>query len=312
MGKSKRRFNRPQKRPPAKIPNKLIFLERTSVQEIEKLKEFGEYYIRFHSDYYSTLAYQRSQIQNEIKKALMEATSRDFPIVGWKRIVRLKHSNKPLSVAGSIKNIGGRFNIGDINSPLVTKFPALYIAEDFDTAIKEVLYQGNEGSTNDKAHIFALANNDSFTSVSLRGHLDFIIDLNKPEALEPFIDLIKDFTVPDYLQQAAKKLNEKIDLIKSVSGLMNAILSPNWRDWPMLFDVPTTSQVFGELVANAGIDGILYPSKYSNKHCLAIFPQNFDTTDSYVELEHESSPEVKVKRLDCNTWLQFSSELLGL
>ena len=309
MGKSKRRHKKSKKQSSSRSPKKLILLERTSVVEIKKFKEFGEYYLRFHSDYYSTLAIQRSQVQNELKKALMEATSRNFEFSEWKRIVRLKYSNKPLSVEGSIKSIGGRFNIGDISSPLVTRFPSLYLAEDFYTAIKEVLSQGEKSA--DEVYTFALANKESFTSVSLRGRLDFIIDLNKPEKLQTFVDLIKNFTVPDYITLAAKKLNEKIDLIKTAQGLVNALLIHNWRDWPMLFDIPTASQIFGELVANAGIDGILYPSKQTEKNCLAVFPQNFDTPDSYIELEHETAPEVRIKRLDYDIWSKSSTELLG-
>lgn len=241
----------------------------------------------------------------------MDATIRNYKLSGWKRVVGYKYSNKPLSVAGSLKTIGGRFNIGDIGSSLVTRFPALYIAEDFATALQEA-FQANDGAIKDSTFTKALVDKASFTSVSLRGSLDFIIDLNQPQKLEPFVNLIKNFTVPDYIKQAAKKINQNVDIINSIPLLMNALLIPNWKDWPMLFDVPTTPQIFGELVANAGIDGILYPSKFTKKKCLAVFPQNFGTADSFIELEDESSPEVRIKRLDSSAWFQSANELSGI
>ncbi|MDE2313913.1 MAG: hypothetical protein KGL04_07050 [Elusimicrobia bacterium] len=45
--------------------------------------------------------------------------------------------------------------------------------------------------------------------------------------------------------------------------------------------VPISSQLFGQLAADAGIEGIVYPSKFSGKDCLAVFPQNFEN-ESYV------------------------------
>lgn len=62
-----------------------------------------------------------------------------------KRIVKLKYSHRPLAVKGSIKTIGCRFNIGDVDAPVVTPFPALYGVEDFDTGIQELLQTGMRG-----------------------------------------------------------------------------------------------------------------------------------------------------------------------
>ena len=62
---------------------------------------------------------------------------------------------------------------------------------------------------------------------------------------------------------AAKKIGlPEPELIRTLSRLTDSLLDPNWRMWPMQFDVPATSQVFGQLVAQAGIEGIVYPSKF--------------------------------------------------
>ncbi|MHB8391284.1 MAG: RES family NAD+ phosphorylase [Acidobacteriaceae bacterium] len=52
----------------------------------------------------------------------------------------------------------------------------------------------------------------------------------------------------------------------------------------------------------AGIEGILYPSKRSGKECLAIFPDNFAMTSSYIQLDDEP-PHARVeRRIDSNNW----------
>ena len=74
----------------------------------------------------------------------------------------------------------------------------------------------------------------------------------------------------------------------------------------MLFDVPTTSQIFGQLVVEAGIEGILYSSKFTNKNCLAVFPQNFDeTSGSFIQLDDETPAGVTIPRLDARVWKEF-------
>ena len=52
----------------------------------------------------------------------------------------------------------------------------------------------------------------------------------------------------------------------------------------MIFDIPSNSQIFGQMVRASGISGILYYSKNTKKECLAIFPDNLKDSSSYVEL----------------------------
>ena len=99
------------------------------------------------------------------------------------------------------------------------------------------------------------------------------------------------------------KFKDKPDVINTVPKLIDGLLAPNWREWPMQFDVPVASQIFGQLVKDAGIEGILYPSKFSNKNCLVIFPQNFDdTNDSLVQLDDPAPKETKILKWDAKTW----------
>jgi hypothetical protein len=130
------------------------------------------------------------------------------------------------------------------------------------------------------------------------------VNLRQPERLQSFVDLIKDFSIPDHLKEAAGEIGlPQHDLIRTVSKLTEVLLVPNWREWPMQFDVPFSSQIFGQLVAETGIEGILYPSKFTGKDCLVIFPQNFDdSSGSFVELDGELPTGVRIRRLDAKTW----------
>lgn len=77
----------------------------------------------------------------------------------------------------------------------------------------------------------------------------------------------------------------------------------------MQFDVPVTPQIFGQIAVEAGIEGILYPSKFlDGGDCLAIFPQNFDeTSGSFVQLDDEAPKEARIRRWDAKTWKENKS-----
>jgi len=259
----------PSGRPPQKKQIAYL-LDQFSSADIKQWKSIKDLLLKYHWDFYSSLAFQRSKIADEINKSLLEASHKSFVFTRWQRVVRFKHSVEPLSLAGSLTDPGGRFNIGEINLSQFPPFPALYIASDKETALQEALCQKIDPKNLNNALNFALANPTSITNVSVSGRLDTIIDLNQPNKLQPFVDLIKNFTFPEHIKQIAKtlKFKETPEVIKTVPKLIDALLAPNWREWPMQYDVPVASQIFGQLVMNAGIEGILYNSKFSNKNCL--------------------------------------------
>ena len=90
-----------------------------------------------------------------------------------------------------------------------------------------------------------------------------------------------------------------------MKSLLNSLLDPEWRALCMQFDIPANCQIFGQLVASAGITGILYPSKFTKKKCLAIYPQNFDS-ESFVTVEGDT-PENAVSRLDASSWISLKT-----
>ena len=118
-------------------------------------------------------------------------------------------------------------------------------------------------------------------------------------AHKEFIELIKNFTIPEHIHKEAVAMGFSPPvLVKTAEGLLNALLESNWRSWPMQFDVPFPSQIFGQHVAEAGIQGIKYPSKFNQMNCLAIYPQNFDEPETYVQLDDGPPKGVQVQRLD--------------
>jgi hypothetical protein len=131
--------------------------------------------------------------------------------------------------------------------------------------------------------------------------LGSVIDLHHPNSLKHFLNLIKGFSIPKRIFQAAKKLNlDPPNTVKDLDKLLVTLLEPNWRAQCMQLDIPANCQIFGRLVANAGIEGILYPSKFTGKKCLVIYPQNFGF-ESFIAVEGDT-PVGAVSRLDANNW----------
>ena len=297
----------PGKNPGKKSQTEFILLDKFSVADIRLWRDFQDQILKFHWDFYSSLAYQRSKIIDKIKQSLFEAARKPFPFNKWQRALKYKYALEPFSVSGSLVDPGGRFNIGDLNPTQFRPFPALYLASDKNTALQELLSQKIEPGQEEHALDFALASPDSIANVSMSGSLESVINLTQPAGLAPFVDLIKDFSVPGYLNSAAKKIGlPEPELIRTIPKLVDSLLDPNWRIWPMQFDVPVASQIFGQLVADAGVEGIVYTSKFTGKDCLAIFPQNFDDlSGSFIQLDDEAPAEIKTRRLDAKGWDQM-------
>lgn len=306
MSRGKRRFRyfRTKERPP-QTRSRFVLLDHFSVTDIHKWLAIKDQFLKYYWDYHNNLAYQRSKIADKIKESLLEAAQKPFTFEKWQRAVKYKYANEPLSVAGSLVDPGGRFNIGDINLSQFPSFPAFYIAFNKDTAIQELLSQKIDPSQQDlklDPLDFALTRHDSIAIVSLSGSIYSVINLKDQKSLQPFVDLIKDFIVSDSLREAARTIGEQEpELVRTVPKLIEVLSDPKWRLWPMQFDVPAPPQIFGQMVSEAGIEGILYTSKFTGNDCLAIFPQNFEE-GSFIQLDDEAPQGIKICRLDSKSW----------
>ena len=299
--KARKSRSKPLSIPPAPAE---ILLDQFSVQNIKQWKAHHDKVLQYHWDYYQHLAYQRSKVGDQIRASLLEAAIGGYGFTNWQRLVEYKYSLQPLSVAGSLTDPGGRFNIGNINPLQFPRFPALYIAFDKETGLQEALSQEVKPDREEDALFFALTNHQSVASISISGQLESVIDLGQPDRLVEFINCFSNFDIPETFAKTAKQLGlPPPGVIHSVDKMLADVLAPNWRDWPMLFDVPHTSQIFGQLVEEADIDGILFASKFNGKKCLAIYPQNFHRgLDSYIDLDDEPPAETEIRRLDHSTW----------
>lgn len=252
---------------------------------------------------YFELEPHRQRNAARLLDALLSQTLSSFSFEGWSRIVDYRYGLEPLSAAGSLKGEGGRFNIGSELSPgAFTAFPALYIAEDHETAFRERFAGPSEAkprglSTQD----LALRSPGSFTQVRLHGVIENLIDIGNLETLKPFANVLREFPLPHDVRQLARKLGLRPPpwLIRSPITLQRQLLHPNWRMLPQQFDLPANSQIFGRIAAAAGIHGILYPSaRNAAKRCMALFPQNWAGSSSFVQVSDRGPEGAQLTRID--------------
>ena len=280
-------------------------LESDNLADMKEKKKNNNNLLEYQWLFFSELEYQRNQSYNTIQEALILSCTKNFPFKNWQRTVKWKYGRKPLSTVGSNNFSGQRFNMGkDINRS-INSFPALYLAKDKDTSLQEVFgkTQSNTNINNLSSQQLALTKPDSEVTISVSGQLDTIIDIRNSKTLSKFVEVIKTFKISQRIKILAKKLKQPTPKIgKTNKQLWNSLLEKNWSYFPTQFDIPSDSQIFGKLVCSVGIVGIIYPSIYTKKPCLAIFPCNFDNTDSYIELDDETPDKKMTKKFDSNNW----------
>jgi hypothetical protein len=152
----------------------------------------------------------------------------------------------------------------------------------------------------------ALRTDRSYSCVALNGKLETVIDLSKMERLTAFVDIIRRFTLPADLRERAKRIGKPESLVTSAPLLKETLLARHWRAMAVQANVPHSSQIFGQLVAHAGIEGIVFPSARSSSGgtSLAVFPQNLGG-DSFIELADPAPTATEHRRLDAKTWQKF-------
>jgi len=223
--------------------------------------------------------------------------------VTWSRIQDYRYSMAPLSLVGSLVQ-GGRFNIGnDIDPSQFPGFPALYVAEDYETAYAEKFPMPRQHATEFAGHELALRSPGSFTHVRLNIDVVTLFDLTKPRTLQPYVSIIRKFTLTKELKDLAKLLGIPPPwLIRTTKKLYGDLQRPDWRFWPAQFGVPANSQIFGRALMEAGFAGVLYPSVRGKGHCGAIFPQRFAGSSSRIELVDDPPSGVQHSVMDENTY----------
>ncbi|MBM4218977.1 MAG: RES domain-containing protein [Gammaproteobacteria bacterium] len=244
--------------------------------------------------------------------ALRAKPSAPLDLAGWVRIVDYRYCLDPLSPAGSLRGIGGRFNIGiDLSTATFNTWPALYVAENLETAFREKFHLPAvsmiHGLTPEE---LALQSRDGYLVAYLNGRIESILDLGDTKALEPFCNVIKRYAIPKKAREVAKQLGMQAPLlVRSPSLLQRTVLTRKWRAIPTQFDLPSASQTFGGLVRDAGYEAIIFKSSQNAQRCVAIFPENLTASASYIELTGSYPVQVNLPRLDRSTWPEFQRNL---
>ena len=162
------------------------------------------------------------------------------------------------------------------------KFSALYIAQDKETAEKELLSSKDHPDLS--SFDLSLTDPSSISIVAIRGVLDTVFDIRGDTKLKGIIKILRKFKFSPSLKKLGSTLKIEPKIIKTKKQMYESISEVKWRNMPIDFDVPSNSQIFGQMVRASGISGILYYSNITKKECLAIFPTNFKNSSSFIEL----------------------------
>ncbi len=296
--------------PPSRLPTQAIepglpslgFLEEFTRGSLSQWRSAGKSLERFSKTLFFDLEKHRAQHSDELVDAIRSSTKGPFEFRGWARVVDYRYSTEPLSMEGSLKGDGGRFNIGrTLNPAAYTPFPALYLAEDFPTAYRERFGLDRAVITNGlTAGELVLRRETSFTSIAMEGRVDCYLDIGDVDSLKATADVLRRFQMPNTIPTQARQLRLKPPgLVRSAQGLQRQLLSRNWRLEPAQYDLPSNSQIFGRLCLAAGVHAILYPStRDDSRQCLALIPQNWKESDSFVEIQGLVPESVRVRKLD--------------
>lgn len=276
-------------------------LEEFSRASLAKWRAAGRDLRRFGQHLFFDLERHRAQHSVELVDAIRKAARGPFEFRQSARLVDYTFTNEPLSTAGSIKRDGGRFNIGStLNPATYTPFPALYTAEDFETAYRERFgIERSARASGLTANELALRRANSFSNVVVSGRVETVIDIGALDSLQATAQILRRFQMPHSVAKLARGLRLRPPgLVRTASGLQRQLLNPNWRVAAAQYDLPSNSQIFGRLCLAAGVHAILYPSTKNNeRRCLAMFPQNWQQSSSYVEVDGPHPPQTSPVRL---------------
>jgi hypothetical protein len=238
---------------------------------------------------YFELEQQRAKSYDALCDSLRTIPAASVDVKGWARVTDWRWSMTPLSAAGSLKGIGGRFNIGnDLDRARNQSFPSLYLAQDVDTAFGE--YFGGPLSTRSGALSLgelALRRESSFTTFLLDGHLDQVFDLRSGASLKTFASISNAFDISPLTKAAIRAAGlPPRRIIRSADELWNRLLDAPaaWRREPQAYGIPAPCQIFGRFVRDAGFEAILYPSRHGLGLCLAVYPENFRASTGCVRV----------------------------
>jgi hypothetical protein len=282
---------RKQLRRPSFIPRPRVdgILDSFTEAQLDDWSRGGDLLQRLADKVYFELEALRAAKYDELCNALRCSPGVSINLDGWARVTDWRWSLSPLSTAGSVKGIGGRFNIGEtLDRARGQAFPCLYIAQSVDTAYAE--YFGDSLSSPGGGLTLgelALRHESSFTTFLLNGRLERVLDLRDEASLSAFADIIRHFNVSSSTKAAFRSAGlPQREIIRSARQLRRRLLMEpkSWRQEPTVFAIPAASQIFGRFARDADWEAIIYPSRRDTGLCLAIFSENFRASSSRIEV----------------------------
>lgn len=275
--------------PPTKTKRTGALLDAFSEYDLERWSSRSIDLQRYSDRVYFDMERERAQNHGKLCAALQSIPSIEVSVDEWMRVTDYRWSLSPLSPAGSIKGIGGRFNMGnELDRARDQHFPALYIGKTFETGMCEFFGSPLDSKAGRMSlHELALRRPTSFTAFSLRGRVEHVLDLRSHKHLKPFTDIVRNFRLSNETRRLGREKKIKpYFLVTSTLQLWNHVLAPPvvWRGEPNFLGIPAASQIFGRFVRDAGFEAVLYPSQQGSEECLAIYPQNFVSSNSRVEV----------------------------
>ncbi len=258
------------------MPDHQIVLEEVTASKLNQNRRFFEAYAKYHIRLYAELHAQRTLHKETILASLRSADRESLDLHNYVRLVPLKYANEPVSPKGSITLQGGRFNVGRGVNPEITSNYALYIADTEETAYNERYQAPKTQSALTTEELYLTTRDESYAYVKLTGTVSGLLNLSIAQNFADFLDVIAKFEISRDCRTLAKKVGlERWNVVSIYDDLINMCLRVNWRLHPMLLAIPATSQIFGNLVREAGFSGIIYKSTVHQGTCIAFFPENF-------------------------------------
>ncbi len=283
----------------------ILELDRFSSQDLEKWERASESLNELWDVLHFGVEPQRRKLSHQLIEAIKGVGPIAVPLDRWVRVVTYQYSLEPLSCAGSLQALGGRFNAGyELDANTLRPWPALYLAQNFETAFREKFQLSKDelvdGLTPEE---LSLETATSHSTVFVNGRLERVFDMSTFTTLNSVARILRKIKMPSEAVALTKKLkfgNNDVFMITTGPQLFNAAVKQNWRTLPTQFGLPAPSHTLADLIRSAGYEAILYPSSKGGGKCLAVFPSNLSDS-SFVELADTPINTSTVKRLDQNT-----------
>ena len=278
-------------------------LDRFSETSLERWNAVSRDLDELHDSLYFGLEPERRRYRPDLIAALNSVGSVDLCMEGWCRAVTYRYSLAPLSCAGSLQYIGGRFNAGtELDPQTLAAWPALYLAADFETAFREKFQLPSDSLLQGLTPAdMALSEGASLAAVRVNGQLVRAFDMTHATSLNAVSRVFRRIAMPTRAAKLRKKLGiSDAGMVRTAQHAYDAVLKHNWRIGPIQFGLPSPSQILAELIRAAGFEAILYQSTKGPGRCVAVFPDRLQDP-SFVELADAAPPEVSHRRLDADS-----------